>query len=216
MEGIANPFVTKPAYQGFDADHVVWNQFINGEEIADGCELNTQQWLKPTGFDFMVQRIWSNVSARGGHSPCVPTLPGEVYFNAAPILTDTLAVPGTLIPPSGGVTKSVRIPSGTSKAVEVDFFSDAPAPQWNAMAVELPLFGSPPRLSFQWDVQSCANGRCSTTGQNGDKRTLTISVANVDAGTGAQLPAEGFVVASYDNATPPKNTFFWVGLVSNE
>ena len=32
----------------------------------------------------------SNKAAAAGHEPCVPALPGEVYFNSAPVLPDVL------------------------------------------------------------------------------------------------------------------------------
>src|SRR5262249_35150198 len=144
----------------------------------------------------LVQRIWSNQSALAGHDPCVPIPAGEVYFNAAPVLEDTFEgqVPGVSFK-----TKSVKIAAGQSRTIEVDLFSDAqPSAPWNVTAQEVPLFGNGPLLSFEWDQQTCATaeqGGCSTSGSNGDKRRLKISVA---AGAGAGFPASSFVLASVD------------------
>lgn len=54
-----------------------------GPEVADVCvavDTNLSTSVGP----YVVQRSWSNASARAGHDPCVPTPAGTPYFNLAP------------------------------------------------------------------------------------------------------------------------------------
>ena len=59
---------------------------------------------------------------------------------------------------------------GTSKDVEVDLWSDGPASDWTVTAYDVSswLRGRPAELTFAWD---------KTSGNNGDKLTLTITRA---------------------------------------
>ena len=69
-----------------------------------------------------MQRTWSNKAAPAGHDPCVPALPGEVYFNAAPVLNDNITVD---VIGQTSRCKGVKIAVGETKTIEIDLFSDA-------------------------------------------------------------------------------------------
>jgi hypothetical protein len=99
-----------------------------------------------------VQHGWSNAAASAGKDPCVPPLPGEVYFNSAPRVKDALAVAGL------GTMK------GKTATVEVDLFSEADTGgPWNVDVVDR----SNGTLDLSLD---------NTSGQNGQKLYLTITV----------------------------------------
>jgi hypothetical protein len=67
-----------PALQMTDP---AWLTF--GPEVADVC-IALETNLSATDSGYLVQRSWSNASARAGHDPCVPRPAGAVYFNMAP------------------------------------------------------------------------------------------------------------------------------------
>jgi hypothetical protein len=69
-----------PAIQMTDP---AWLAF--GPEVADVC-VATDTNLSTTDSGYVLQRSWSNASARGGHDPCVPRPAGSVYFNMAPAM----------------------------------------------------------------------------------------------------------------------------------
>jgi hypothetical protein len=144
-----------------------------------------------------VQRIWSNKSASSYHDPCVPEVPNEVYFNAAPVLPDTINVPV-------GSVNGVQIPVGSSKTIELDLFSEAATNgPWNVQVVDLEqLKGGTASLRFSLDRSS---------GQNGDKIHLTI-----DALSQGTYGVGVFVVASYMGQFSQTNPqHWWIGLVGH-
>jgi len=93
-------------------------------ETADLCaneEIATQvAFRKAFGTDvvteggFTLQRGWSNAAARANHDPCVPALPGAVYFNAAP------------------EKDAIQIAVGKSATIPIDAFSEAATDPWTA------------------------------------------------------------------------------------
>jgi hypothetical protein len=89
IEASSDPLATNPAWSYVDVDHMVWNLRPLGE-IGDMCAYEPQSYQRLIG-SYMVQRPWSNASALAGHDPCVPVL-SDPYFNAAPILTDTITL----------------------------------------------------------------------------------------------------------------------------
>jgi hypothetical protein len=149
------------AYVQPDQDDLVWGFELGGGEIADMCAMLPDAFFKPTGFDYTVQRAWSNASARASQDPCQPSPTGEVFFDAVAVLPSTNLT-------GVGPTHAVSIPVHTSKTVEVDLFSDGPTPgPWTVQAIDGQAFlGGKPALSFRWD---------STSGRNGDKLHLTIT-----------------------------------------
>src|SRR5262249_36586849 len=139
-------------YLLFDIDHRVWNVVPNGE-IGDLCSWEPQSFQRLVG-TYMVQRVWSNASAKAGHDPCVPTLT-DPYFNSVPMLNEDVFF--ELFKPPTIKIKGVRIPVGQTKVIDVQLFSDAPTSDWNVTA-RLPSFVPADELSFQWDAQTGNNG----------------------------------------------------------
>jgi hypothetical protein len=193
IEASTDPLMSFPAWSYVDMDHMVWNLMPLGE-VGDMCAFEPQSYQRLVG-SYMVQRPWSNASAKAGHDPCVPTLT-DPYFNAAPVLTDSISLDyyGQTV-----VTKGVKIPVGQSKTIDVQLFSDAPTADWTVQAVDETYgTGQAKQLDFTWDSQS---------GNNGDVRHLTITrVANGShAGTEFIIYAQrGFETAN-----------MWFGFVGN-
>lgn len=190
------------AYLSTDSAHRYWATILGGGEVGDMCAQNLGSFVKFPDLPYTVQRIWSNKAAVAGTDPCTPVPTGEVYFNSIPILPDTLNVTGRGA--DGGTTtvatQAVQIAVGSSKTIELDLFSSAPTPsEWQVQAADeydLQLASSQ-QLKFSYD---------KTTGQNGDKIQLTITV--VAAGSKNQEP---FIVYSTMKSTQAQN--LWVGLV---
>jgi hypothetical protein len=192
VEAVADPLGT--GYFGWDAEHEYWFDFL-GAELADACEFSSPAKLG----NGTVARIWSNKAAALGSDPCVPALPGDVYFNSAAVLDDSVsfALPFPSIPPVS--TKGVHIPVGQSATVELDLFSSAPTTgPWSVSAVDLAsLEKAPAQLQFTFD---------KTSGQAGDKLHVTIHVLSAGQGN-----AELFEVVS----TLGSQTHYWFGIVGN-
>ncbi|HEY3820220.1 MAG TPA: hypothetical protein VGL81_23810 [Polyangiaceae bacterium] len=84
-------------------------------EIADNCAENAPLMLDG---GTVVQRIWSNSAATGGHDPCVPAPAGETYFNASP-------------------DKAIYVANvGDTITVDVTPFSDVARSSWQLDAVD--------------------------------------------------------------------------------
>jgi hypothetical protein len=194
VEASTDPLPTsQPAYQLVDNDHIVW-EFTPGGELGDMCEYVGQAAQQLVG-NFYVQRTWSNLSAAAGHDPCVPVL-STPYASAAPMLTDDASFDdGTGMPKN---TKSVKIPVGMSKTIDIALYSDAPTQPWTVKAIDAAqLNGSPKELSFTWD---------KTMGNNGDVLHLTIT--RVSAGMGGSE----FLISSRPTMVSDS---IWFGYVSN-
>lgn len=97
--------------------------------------------------DFLVSRAWNNLAALEGHSPCAPSAPGEVYFNAAP------------------ARQVISLSVGESQTLPVVAYSDAPMDPWTLSAANLPP--SEPALSLSFD---------RTTVRSGSTVQLTITL----------------------------------------
>ena len=185
-----------PAWVETDEAHLYWDLAIGGGEIGDMCAQDPEAFTKFPGLPFVVQRVWSNKSALAGHDPCIPEIAGQVYFNAAPVLPDTinLSIQGQTIDLTG-----VKIPIGQSKTIDVQLFSDGPtngpfqvqAQDFNA------LMGQPASLDLSLDKSS---------GENGDTLHLTITVKSA-----GQFGVEDFFLI----ATQGQTSHFWVGDVGN-
>jgi hypothetical protein len=186
-----------PAYAETDINDIYWLFALGGGEVGDMCAQNQGAFQQFPELDYTVQRSWSNLSASKSHDPCVPLLPGEVYFNSAPAFKDTLALDA-----GGGQTisvKGIHIPAGQSGVLEVDLFSDAmTSGPWNVQAVDgNELMGGQPLLDFSFDQDH---------GENGQKLHLTINVLSANANK-----AEAFFL--YSQLADQQN--MWVGLVGN-
>jgi hypothetical protein len=195
IEAATDPDLNNKAFSLVDQDHAVWS-IAPLAEVGDMCALQPQSFQRLLG-NSVVQRTWSNASAKAGHDPCVP-VPTEPYFNSVPVLDEDVTIFLTDL----GVrpTKGVKISAGTSKTIEVDLFSDAPTTDWTVDAVDVAsLFtGGSPELTFTWDKQS---------GNNGDQLHLTITHE-----AKGQFRGSEFVLYS-QKGTETIN--MWFGFVSN-
>jgi hypothetical protein len=190
------PESNSPAYVEVDNNHFYWERLLGGGELGDMCAQFQNVFVKFPGLDYTVQRIWSNKSALAGHDPCQPTLSGEVYFNAAPVLTDSLTVMtfGTTV-----TVKGVKIAVGDSKTIPIELFSDGPmdAP-WTVQVQDAQAaFGGTALLDITQDT---------TTGLNGDKIMATIKVM-----TAGKRGTESFIVTSTNADNTQTN--IWFGIV---
>jgi len=196
IEAATDPYpMSDPAYAVVDTAHIYWLFALGGGEVGDLCAQSQSSFVTFPELNYMVQRSWSNASAKAGHDPCVPTLPGEVYFNAAPVLSDNV----TLNIGQNITVKGVKIPLGESKTIAVDLFSDAKTSgPWTVKAVDSSVIqGGPKQLDFAFDKD---------TGVNGEKLNLTITVLKT-----TPYKAEIFYLMSTLNGT--RN--MWVGIVGN-
>ena len=195
VEAATDPLaVTDPAYSRVNAEHVIWNVVPLGE-VGDMCTYEPQNYPRLVA-NLPVTKIWSNKSAAAGHDPCVPLIPGDVYFNSAPVFPDkvTANIYGTKIP-----TKGVQVPNGQSKTIDVQLFSDAPTDDWTIQAVDGSYFnGGAKELEFDWDKQ---------IGNNGDVLHLTIKRVKNGAFGGSE-----FVLYSQKG---PKTAHLWFGFAGN-
>ncbi len=191
-EAATDPFPTSnPAYSQVDTNHFAWMSFLGGGEIGDMCAQFPTSFYVPPNFGFMVQRPWSNASAKAGTDPC-QIADATPYFNAMPVFNDTVATRG------GGTSKGVVVPVNGSKALELDLFSDkATSGPWTLTAQAYGRGGAAVPISFAFD---------NTTGQNGDKVNLTITSSGALTNT---TKTATFVVRSTLNAR--ENV--WIGYI---
>jgi hypothetical protein len=108
-----------PAYAYVDDAHGPW-MYVFGGETSDLCAQSTDAFYTPPGYEFMVQRSWSNRAARSG-DPCVPARDDAKFFTAAPNLPSVLEIEPGL---SG---RGVVVPKGTSKTIDVDLYDEESA-----------------------------------------------------------------------------------------
>jgi len=188
------------AFFGPDANHVIW-ALLGGGEAADLCGTDgLSAYITPPDLDNnWVQRTWSNISAQGSHDPCVPAI-NYAFFDSAPVLAEMVTFTSAL---TGTVTsQGITIPQGQSATIEVDLFSDGDTGgPWTVSAADVMStyygsYGIKQTLSFAWD---------RTSGQNGEKLHLTISVTGPSIVGGAHA----FMITS-QLAT---RSMIWPGLV---
>jgi hypothetical protein len=169
IEAATDPYPHySPAYAAVDDAHLEFDIAYGGSEVGDMCENDAQPYLQSTDLPYMVQRSWSNKSARAGHDPCVPAFDGEVYFNTTPELNDDISFSNGPGQPAT-ITKGVRIPVGSSKTITLDAFSEAATSgPWTIQVQDASQFqnNAAPNMTFKLD---------KTSVQNGDKVQLTIT-----------------------------------------
>ena len=184
---------TAPAYAQVDDNHLIWSLYLGGGETGDLCAQFRSANYLPTDFPFMVQRYWSNKSARSGSDPCAPKAGTEPYFNTAPIFPDK-------VPTKYGIsTKGVKVPVGQSKTIELDLFSDAPTSgPWTVSAQVLSSGGASP-VTFAYDKNK---------GKNGDKINLTITAKTAFTNT-----TKTGVLTIYSQLGQTRR--LWLGVVAN-
>ncbi len=120
-----------PAYVQVDDGDIYWELYLGGGEVGDMCAQFPAVFTTFPPFNYTVQRTWSNKSAAMGHDPCVPELPGEVYFNAAPVLPDIVSIN---LQGQTTMVKAVKIPPGMSKTIPVELWSEGPTAPWTVSA----------------------------------------------------------------------------------
>jgi len=182
-----------PAYVAVDDEDAVIN-LAPGPELGDMCEAARAAYQPMLG-GFMVQRQWSNASAAAGHDPCVPVL-STPYVEAAANMPDiTLNAGGQSF-----TTRGVKVPLNMSADVEVDLYSDAPAPDFQVVAFDAAqkFRKAAPELQVTLD---------RSTGNNGDKLKLTVKRI---------AQAQNFGISEFVLFTQVGgvNTGMWWGLVS--
>jgi hypothetical protein len=185
------PLTATPGYSGVDPGHLYYPLVLGGGEVADLCAQWPASFFVPDDLPYMVQRTWSNAAVAAGRDPCQPELDGETFFNAVPILADTVHM-GSASPLQ--TTGGAFISPGTSKVIDVVLYSEADVGPWTVSAVSVPIGGS--NLSFAWD---------RTTGNNGDTLHLTITVNYAESSYGG----EPFLIES----TLAGQTSYWLGYV---
>jgi hypothetical protein len=215
IEAATDPYPSvDPAYSTVDELHFYWQRALGGGEVGDMCAQFDGSFTKFAELPYLVQRTWSNKAALAGQDPCVPPLPGEVYFNAAPELNDSLSVSvfGQTI-----TEKGVQIAVGQSKAVDIDLWSDASTngPFYVHLDDVSSLnSGGSPLLSFKFSpddpVVTCPTGdppgAVCVSGQNGQKLHVTITV-----NAAGKHNTESFFIVS--QRPGQMNEALWVGLV---
>lgn len=188
VEAVTDPFpYNNPAFSQPDGAHLFWLFAIGGGETGDMCAQNQGAFTKFPDLDYVVQRSWSNASAKAGHDPCLPTQDGHVYFNAVPVLKDTISLG------QGFNTKGVKILEGETKTIDVQLFSDGPT----GGPFNVTAFDPNGQLDLSFDQDY---------GQNGQTLHLTITVNQA-----SQYNAEVFYLLS-DNGVDQN---MWIGLVGN-
>jgi hypothetical protein len=185
------PGTGAPAYLQVDANHFYWEAIVGGGEIGDLCAQWPNSYFAPPDLASIVQRVWSNASAKVGRDPCQPELPKEIYFNSAPLMSDSVQI---LFEGTHFGTQGIAIVPGSSKTVPVQLYSEGPIGPWNVQAQNVPQNAS--YLSFSWN---------KTTGQNGDTLQLTITANAADPTFGG----EAFVLVSSIGQTAN----YWLGYV---
>jgi hypothetical protein len=215
VEAATDPYPsTNPAYVEVDEAHFYWDRALGGGEVGDMCAQFDGSFTRFSELPYLVQRIWSNKAALAGQEPCVPPLPGEVYFNAAPVLNDTIdvMVDGQTVPELGA-----KIAIGSSGAIDLDLFSDASTDGPFIVHVddlEALDTGGAPLLKFAFDKQdpivACPTGdppgAVCASGSNGQKLHLIVTAV----AAGKHGTASFFVVSQ--RAGDP-NERIWVGMV---
>jgi hypothetical protein len=199
---VTDPFGnTAPGYLFADDHHYEYSSY----ELGAYCR--SLPSILPTDFPFRVRRAWSNAAAAQLHQPCFPVPAGSIYFNAAPVEVDTVAIvdPDPVaygdaqVPAHHATGHGTHIPVGSSKTIDVQLFSEADTGGAWALNVyetgDMTGTGATGALSFKWD---------RATGSNGDVRKLTITVNKTNT-----MGWSGYVIVS----SKGNETYYWPGLV---
>lgn len=144
-EAATDPYPgSMPGYYGYDDAHWAFAPFLSYQyENGDACEFFGDSVASFTKPPFVLQRLWSNLSARTGHNPCVPNT--DPYFSVTPLdMVDiTIHDQSPASPNRKIVTKGYAMKVGQAASVDFGFYSDGPVPKWTVEAVE----GSPVAFS---------------------------------------------------------------------
>ena len=182
VEAVTDPEVNwNQAFAFTDDSHAIWG--LLHPEVGDMCEwdaVSSSTNVKPVGLGYQVQRTWSNAEAARGHEPCVPKIPGEVYFSAIPSLSESVSIGSGA---SAVGTQGMSIAVGHSKTFDVNLISDGPREAFNVYAWDM----GAGTLKAHFD---------RTTGVSGDTLHLTITVLSRDK----DYAGEPFEIIAFDGA----------------
>ncbi len=197
IEATTDPLQNNPAYADVDQDHEIWSMLLLGE-VGDLCAQDQTSFYKPLGYTYEVQRSWSNANSEvsKGGDPCAPELPGEVYFNAVPVMNDTVTMS---YQGQSFTTRGVKIAQGASKTIDVQLFSEGPTSAWQVAATDMTQNGTNLGLSFN-----------QSTGNNGDVLQLTITYHQPDN----QLGVGGAAFIIYNQGSGGLQPYF-IGYVAD-
>jgi hypothetical protein len=178
LEWATDPFPeTSPAYMSVDDDHAVWGRVFLGE-LGDLCTQMPGIPTSPSDLGYVVQRTWSNASAKAGHHPCVPVA-GDPYYTAFPTKPETIAVN---LFGQQATTKGFKVGVGQSKTIDLTMYSDAATDAWTVQVLDLTqLTGAPEEFTYSLDKME---------GRAGDTLKLTIT------GVKPAEQGQGFVILS--------------------
>jgi hypothetical protein len=186
-----HPF-TGPAYDQVDEADFEWQLAVGGGEVADMCAQFPGVLTQFASLPYTVQRSWSNLAITMGHDPCVPALPGEVYFQSQPQVSE-------LVQAGANQIRGVKIPVGQTGHVPLALYSDgATSGPWSVSVKDLSVInGGPTTMTFTLS---------SSTGNAGDVLDLAIQVV-----AASQNNLGTYIVASELG----QQTNLWVGAVGN-
>jgi hypothetical protein len=162
VEAATDPFVdSRPAYAFPDERGAGW-ALGAGAEVGDLCSSEPAAYGDLVG-GHSVARTWSNRAASAGHDTCVPALPAP-YYNAEPLFPETM----TFRFGTGKISaRSVRVPVGESRTIDVVPFGDGGIDMWTLDAQDArTLAGASPDLELHFD---------DVTARPGSVRHLTIT-----------------------------------------
>ncbi len=214
IEASTDPQVfTHPAYYQCDAAYAFWASVQGGTEIGDMCEGDPEAFTDqlPGLTSYFVQRFWSNASIKAGHDPCVPNLPGVVYFQAIPELTTSIPVSdetGTVVAAEG-----VSIPAGSTGTVKIDLHADGSTSDWDVRVQDLMTWrsGNPCATDTNCDGQTMNITLSAGSGNSGDSIIATIQPIRPSP----DFPSESYDVFVITSSQPSTGrSHLWYGLVA--
>jgi hypothetical protein len=196
VEAATDPDADFGAYYGLPDEFAIWNTLSYGDETSDLCQVYSASYYTPSSIGFSIQKSWSNAAAAAGQNPCVPAIAGKDYYNARPILSDSVSYTDPQMGNRTTTTTGVSIPVGQSRTIELDLMGTNPGLTFSLSAAE-PSGAS--HLSFSFD---------KSTGVVGDKIKLTITVHSKNHDYGS---AEPFWIISTSGGV----SYYWPVVVGN-
>jgi hypothetical protein len=182
IEASTDPYVESASlgYVGFDPDHLAWDLYTGyADELADACQNWQGSYFQETGsFPYWVQRSWSNEAALLGHDPCVPAPAGPYQgMTLFPDEESTVSVDLALIGIGTTKARGFNVTIGKPLTFHVGFFSDAATGPWT-IAYDFPA--TLPDFDMSGNPLGNGSGTVTidtTSGQNGDEATVTVTPA---------------------------------------
>jgi hypothetical protein len=159
-EAATDPFVQmQPAYAQTDNNHAEWMRLGSGGEVGDMCVGFNSSYATFPDLPYAIQRVWGNKAAKAGHDWCQPQLPGEVFFNAMPVMKDHVSWTWQQLMQTF-LVKGVKLAVGAEKTIDVDLYSDGPTTgPWTVTATDTTSFNATNKyLDLTLDKNSGVNG----------------------------------------------------------